>query len=142
MSKTNKQNLIIIIATVFAGILIFLAINYANKSPSRIGDVEENNIEENVNNVSVVDGKQIIEIRAKGGYSPKHTIAKAGIPTILRMNTNGTFDCTSSVRLPSLNISQSLPMSGSTDIDLGTQKVSTLNGTCGMGMYPFDIKFE
>ena len=97
---------------------------------------------ENANNVSVVDGKQIIEIRAKGGYFPVHSLAKAGIPTILRMNTNGTFDCTSSVRIPGLNISQNLPLSGSTDIDLGTQKVSTIQGTCGMGMYPFDIKFE
>ena len=58
------------------------------------------------------------------------------------MNTNGTFDCTSIVRIPKLNISQNLPISGSTDIDLGTQKVATLQGTCGMGMYPFDITFQ
>ncbi len=95
-----------------------------------------------VNNVTIVDGKQIIEIRAKGGYQPRTSIAKAGIPTILRFNTSGTFDCSSSIRIPSMNISKILPQSGSTDIDLGTQESSTLQGTCGMGMYPFEIDFQ
>lgn len=95
-----------------------------------------------VNNVSIVDGKQIIEIQAKGGYTPRKSIAKEGIPTILRMNTSGTFDCSSSVRIPSMNLFKSLPQSGVTDIDLGTQKTGTLNGSCGMGMYPFEIDFQ
>ena len=94
------------------------------------------------NNVTIVDGKQIIEIRAKGGYQPRISLAKAGIPTILRFNTSGTFDCSSSIRIPSLNISKILPQTGVTDIDLGTQKVGTLQGTCGMGMYPFEIDFH
>ena len=96
----------------------------------------------NANNVSIVDGKQIIEITAKGGYQPRRSTAKAGIPTILRFNTSGTFDCSSSVRIPSMDISKSLPQSGSIDIDIGTQKVATLQGTCGMGMYPFEIEFK
>ncbi len=96
----------------------------------------------NVNNVSVVDGKQIIEITARGGYQPRKSIAKAGIPTIIRFNTKGTFDCSSSVRIPSMGISKSLPQTGSTDIDIGTQKVATLKGTCGMGMYPFEVEFQ
>jgi len=94
------------------------------------------------NNVTVVDGKQIIEIRAKGGYQPRKSVAKAGIPTVIRFNTNGTFDCSSSVRIPSMNISKSLPQSGSIDIDIGIQKVATLKGTCGMGMYPFEVEFQ
>src|SRR3989338_5111106 len=68
------------------------------------------------NNVSIVDGKQIIEIRAKGGYLPRRSIAKAGQPTILRFDTNGTFDCSLSVRIPSLGISKTLPISGVSDI--------------------------
>lgn len=95
-----------------------------------------------VNNVSVVDGKQIIEIRAKGGYSPRVTVAKAGIPTIVRFKTDGTFDCSSFVRIPSLNVSQNLSQSGTTDIDLGTPTATTLQGMCGMGMYPFEIDFQ
>ncbi len=96
----------------------------------------------NVNNVSIVDGKQIIEIKARGGFEPAKSIAKAGIPTILRFETSGTFDCSSSVRIPSLNISQSLPQSGSTDIDIGVQQAYNVEGTCGMGMYPFEIDFK
>ena len=98
--------------------------------------------EENIHNVSIVDGKQIIEINTKGGYSPKLSEAKAGMPTTLRFKTNGTFDCSSSVRLSSMNISKILPNTGSTDIDLGTQKLGTLSGTCGMGMYGFAIEFK
>lgn len=96
----------------------------------------------NANNVSIVDGKQIIEITARGGYQPRKSIAKAGIPTIIRFNTKGTFDCSSSIRIPSMGISKSLPQTGSTDIDIGTQKVATLQGTCGMGMYPFEVEFQ
>ncbi|MBU3668854.1 MAG: hypothetical protein FGM57_02720 [Candidatus Taylorbacteria bacterium] len=94
------------------------------------------------NNVTVVDGKQIVEISAKGGYQPRKSIAKAGIPTIIRFDTSGTFDCSSSVRIPSMNISKSLPQTGTTDIDVGSQEVATLQGTCGMGMYPFEVEFK
>lgn len=97
----------------------------------------------NPNNVTLTeDGKQVIEITAKGGYLPRLSIAKAGVPTIIRMNTKGTFDCSSVMRIPKLNISQNLPPSGVTDIDLGIQESGTLVGTCGMGMYPFEILFE
>ncbi len=138
MDKSSKKNLIIIIAIIVAALAIFFAINFTGRSK-----VASSKNEENANNVSMaVDGKQIIEIKAKGGYSPVHSVAKAGVPTILRVNTNGTFDCSSSIRIPNLNISRNLPMSGTTDIDIGAQSVGTFQGTCGMGMYPFDIKFE
>ncbi len=122
----------IIIAIALIGGVIVLG---KNKSSGT-----ENNVP--ANNVSIVDGKQIIEIRAKGGYAPRKSVAKAGVPTILRVNTEGTFDCSSSVRIPKLNISQNLPQSGVTDIDLGSSTVGVLNGTCGMGMYPFEIEFQ
>ncbi len=96
----------------------------------------------NANNVTIVDGKQIVEITAKGGYQPQKSVAKAGIPTILRFDTNGTFDCSSAVRIPSMNITKNLPQSGTTDIDIGSQQVATLQGTCGMGMYPFEVEFQ
>ena len=95
-----------------------------------------------VNNVTIKDGVQIIKIKAKGGYIPRTSIAKAGIPTILRFDTNGTFDCSSSVRIPSMNLSRSLPISGSTDIDLGSPSAGLFRGSCGMGMYPFEVDFQ
>ena len=97
---------------------------------------------DSVQNVSVVDGKQIIEIRAKGGYSPRKSVAKADMPTVLRFTTDGTFDCSSAVTIPSIGVSKNLPPSGSTDIELAHPAVGVLEGTCGMGMYPFEIDFR
>jgi plastocyanin domain-containing protein len=97
---------------------------------------------ENASTVTVKDGKQFIEITAKGGYSPKTSNAKAGLPTILRVKTSRTFDCSSAIRLPSLNISENLPASAVTDIDLGVQQAGILPGTCAMGMYNFEINFQ
>jgi plastocyanin domain-containing protein len=131
--KNTKSIILSILAAI---ILIGGAIYIANSKSSN--QVEGGNI----NNVSIVDGKQIIEIKAKGGFLPRKSIAKAGIPTILRLNTAGTFDCSSSVRIPSLNISKNLPPSGTTDIDLGSPALGILNGACGMGMYPFEIDFQ
>lgn len=93
-------------------------------------------------NVSIVDGVQIISIDAKGGYTPEKTIAKAGIETIIRFNTAATFDCSAAVRIPSLDVTQTLPQSGSTDIAVGVPEPGPLQGSCGMGMYPFEVVFE
>lgn len=92
--------------------------------------------------VEMVDGKQIIQIKAKGGYFPMKVTAKAGMPTTLRVTTKGTFDCSASIRVPSMDISEALPPTGETDIDLGIPKSGKLAGTCGMGMYPFEIDFQ
>ena len=123
---------IIVAVVLIAGAFI---LTKGNSSPETNTNIAQNN-------VTVVDGKQIIEIHAKGGYQPRKSIAKAGMPTVLRFDTSGTFDCSSSVRIPSMNISKVLPQTGSTDIDIGTQQVATLQGTCGMGMYPFEVNFN
>jgi len=102
--------------------------------------VEQNTV--STNNVTIENGVQIVEINAKGGYSPRRSIAKAGVPTVLRVNTNGTFDCSSALRIPSLNISQNLPISGLTDIELPASQTGSLVGSCSMGMYRFEIVFE
>ncbi len=95
----------------------------------------------NIDNVTIVDGKQVVEIKARGGYQPRKSYAKAGIHTVIRFSTSGTFDCSSSVRIPSLNFYKNLPQTGKTDVDIGSPKISTLKGSCGMGMYPFEIEF-
>ncbi|MEI7689024.1 MAG: cupredoxin domain-containing protein [Candidatus Nomurabacteria bacterium] len=156
--KKNKNT---IIAIIIALALIIIAIfsrqgGNNNKErflpePSKNSPVSNNSGSGSIT-IKVTDDKgivkadnpntQIIEIQAKGGYTPRKSIAKAGVPTILRFNTNGTFDCSSSVRIPSMNIFKSLPQSGTTDIDLGTQKTGVLQGMCGMGMYPFEIDFQ
>ncbi len=127
-------------AIIIAGVLIGGAILLTNKGNSSTST--QTAVEENIHNVSIVDGKQIIEIKAKGGYSPRVSVAKANMPTVLRFDTNGTFDCSASVRIPSMNLSKILPNSGTTDIDLGNPKLGMLQGTCGMGMYPFQVNFQ
>lgn len=123
----------VVIAFVFIGGAMYL---------SRSSSASTSNNEPIKENVTMVSGTQIIDLTAKGGYTPRKSIAKAGIPTILRVNTSGTFDCSSSIRIPSMNISQNLPQSGATEIALGSPVAGVLNGTCGMGMYPFEINFQ
>lgn len=95
------------------------------------------------NNVSILDGKQIIAISAKGGYWPKITSAKAGLPTVIKMDTQGTFDCSSALIIPSLSYRKYLPPSGETLIDIPPQKSgATIRGLCAMGMYNFTINFN
>ncbi|MBP9727868.1 MAG: hypothetical protein KBD27_00660 [Candidatus Moranbacteria bacterium] len=124
--------LIVVIALIFGGYL-FMNIT---------GSEEATPISQAESNVSVVDGTQIITLRAKGGYTPKVTVAQSGMPTILRVTTNGTFDCSSALRIPSFKVSRTLPMNGTTDIPLGTLESGVIQGNCGMGMYPFQINVE
>ncbi|MEI7750125.1 MAG: cupredoxin domain-containing protein [Candidatus Moraniibacteriota bacterium] len=89
------------------------------------------------------DGKQIIEIAVKGGYSPKSITAKAGVPTVLRFVTDNTFDCSSSLSIPAINYRNNLPRTGTTDVDVPAQTAgTTLRGACSMGMYSFTVDFE
>lgn len=87
--------------------------------------------------------KQIITIDVKGGYSPQQSSAKAETPTVLRMRTNATFDCSSSLVIPSISYRKMLPASGLTDIEIPAQKAGiVLQGICGMGMYHFAVNFN
>ncbi len=138
----QKTLLSIVIALVIISGALFITMRRDFSDSGLSGD--NNNVRQDVqgNNVSIVDGVQIIEIKARGGYWPRKSIAKAGVPTILRFNTASTFECSSSVRIPSMNITKFLPQSGTTDIDIGIQDAKTLNGSCGMGMYPFEVEFQ
>ncbi|OHB15255.1 MAG: hypothetical protein A2431_01740 [Candidatus Zambryskibacteria bacterium RIFOXYC1_FULL_39_10] len=126
-----------ITSVIIALVLIGGAFIFSKSSPKTTSE----NVA-SVNNVTIENGIQIVEINARGGYLPRKSVAKAGVPTVLRFNTDGTFDCSSSVRIPSLNISRNLPISGLTDIELGDSKLGTLQGSCGMGMYSFEIDFQ
>lgn len=96
-----------------------------------------------VDNVSMSDGKQVVEIAVKGGYTPRSTIAKANTPTILRMKTAGTFDCSSALTIPSIGYKKNLKPSEATDIEIPPQETGTiLQGMCSMGMYSFEVAFN
>ncbi len=123
------------LSIVFAGALIGGAILYSGFGSAGAVDGP-------ANNVNIVDGKQIVEVSVRGGYRPQESTAKAGMPTVLRFSTNGTYDCSSSVRIPSMGFSKFLPSSGTTDVDLGSPQAGVLRGMCGMGMYTFEINFR
>lgn len=93
-------------------------------------------------NVSIIDGVQTITITAKGGYLPRTTIAKAGVPTVLKMDTNGTYDCSIALSIPSIGYRNNLPPQGETLIDVPAQTAGTkIRGVCSMGMYSFTVNF-
>ncbi len=93
--------------------------------------------------VSLIDGQQVIDISAKGGYSPRRVTAKAGIPTILRVNTKGTFDCSASLIIPKLSYQKFLQPSGIEEIAITAEQAQgILQGLCSMGMYNFQVIFQ
>ncbi len=118
-----------------ASLLIFSAFLYS-RSPTEKPRVDS------VFNSTIENGVQIVEIRARGGYEPKRSTAIAGIPTILRFDSKGTFDCSTSVWIPKKDVKKSLNFSGMTDIDIGTPEKGLMRGGCTMGMmYAFEIDF-
>ena len=127
-----------------AALILFGAWYYVNKPTLTEGPVVAEPISvASRDNVSLVDGKQIITITARGGYSPRLTIAKADIPTVLKVETKGTFDCSAALSIRSLNYYKVLGPNEVTTIDLPPQKPgSTFQGLCAMGMYNFEIQFE
>lgn len=93
--------------------------------------------------VSMQGSQQIIDITAKGGYSPRVINAKANTPTTLRVATNGTYDCSSSLVIPKLNYRANLDPTGVREIAIAAdQAQGTLQGVCGMGMYSFKVNFN
>ena len=126
-----------LVSVVVSGLLIGTAFWFVSAKPST------GNTGETAPTASIVDGKQIIDISAKGGYSPRRVVAKAGIPTTLRVSTNGTFDCSASLVIPKLSYQKFLQPSGTEDIAISAEQAQgTLQGLCAMGMYNFQIIFQ
>ena len=125
---TNK----IVLFIITTGLLIFIGIIFSGGSNSKTEQ-----------NVEIKNGFQYIKIDAKGGYSPRTTIAKAGIPTKLIVKTSGAYDCSAALAIHSVGFQKILSQNGETEIDLGVPKAGEpIQGVCGMGMYGFKINFE
>lgn len=133
----NKTVSIIITLALVVGLgIIFIG---GSKSKNNAG----NSTTESAQNTEIKDGIQYITVNAKGGYSPKISSAKAGIPTKLIVKTNGTYDCSASLVIRSLGFQKILSQTGEEVIDIGTpQAGQPLQGVCGMGMYNFLINFS
>jgi plastocyanin domain-containing protein len=133
IKKNTLNNILILIAAIF--IIGFIIILISNLSTS-------NNTAASTATFDST-GKQIIEMTAKGGFTPNLITASADTESLLKVVTKGTFDCSSTLTIPSLGIyNVQLPFTGTKEIAIPPQKPGTeLNGTCSMGMYSFKIKF-
>ncbi len=89
------------------------------------------------------NGVQIVDITARGGYSPRVVRAEAGRETIIRVLTKDTYDCSVSLVIPKLSYEKFLGPSGVEEIVVPPEKAQgTINGLCSMGMYSFKIVFS
>jgi hypothetical protein len=114
--------------------------NYRNATGS---EVEATAITETTSQAVNQTNQQVIEVIASGGYSPRKIEAKAGVPTVLIMKSEGAYGCERAFNIPELKISEILPENGQTQFDLGTHAKGTkLLGVCSMGMYSFQIFFN
>ncbi len=128
------KNKILIIIAFSISLIIILVVALQSKQ-------EKEESKEISSNVTVDQEKQVIHIISKaGGYSPKTVYAKAGVQTVLEIESKNSYGCERAFRIPSFSISQELPTDGKTTFDLGKPS-KNITGTCGMGMYTFKINF-
>ena len=94
-------------------------------------------------NVVFENGVQYIDITARGGYTPRVSKAKAGIPTVIRMETKNSYDCSTALVIPDIKYQKYLKQTGVEEIEIPLEKTEgTLRGMCSMAMYHFQIDFE
>ncbi|KKU79987.1 MAG: Cupredoxin family domain protein [Candidatus Peregrinibacteria bacterium GW2011_GWA2_47_7] len=107
------------------------------------GGGNRGNSQDPAQSVREENGVQIIHILARGGYSPRQIPAKAGKPTRIEVETKGTYDCSSSLMIPSLGYRKQLPPTGVTSLNIAPQPSgATLRGLCSMGMFSFEVIFS
>lgn len=88
------------------------------------------------------DGSQSLAVLASSWYFPLSYTAKAGKPSVLRIYTHKTFDCSRAFSIPSMGVQKLLSPSGVFEVAIPAMKAgATLFGTCSMGMYTFTIQF-
>lgn len=89
-----------------------------------------------------VDGEIILNVN-NDGYFPTTLKAPADRSLILNLVTNKTYSCARDFVIPSLNVYELLPDTGTVQVNLPPQKSGTkMNFTCSMGMYTGVILFE
>ena len=127
------------VALAFVGVIVLLfGVRMVQQSGTSLSSSSQNTAE-----VFEESGVQVIAITAQGGYTPRRITARAGVPTVLRVTTKKTYDCSSSLVIPRLGFSQTLAPTGIQDISVSAEDATgVLQGMCGMGMYTFDVTFS
>lgn len=139
-TSNDTSKLLVVVILAFVGVLIYLIVRLDKATANNPQNSAQAS---NTLATSELNGVQYIDLTAKGGYFPNLINAKADEQTTLRVKTSGTFDCSSSLVIPSLGYRTNLPPTGETNINIPAQKAGTqLLGMCGMGMYRFKINFN
>ncbi|WKZ30525.1 MAG: cupredoxin domain-containing protein [Candidatus Dojkabacteria bacterium] len=140
MSSVNSRGIAIIIVATFLSVILGTYVFFSVSSAGRGENIGQDTALETV--YIREDGVQIVEIKTKGGFSPSQIEAKAGVPTLLRFKTSGTFDCSAALTIPSLGVHQTLPPTADTDIEVVSQDSGAeIIGGCSGGTYGFRVVF-
>ncbi len=132
MQKDIKVSLIL------CGVAIVLLVLFGVLQNNNDASIEASN-----SAVRIENEVQVIDIIAKGGYSPLYVEAMSGVQTEIRVSTNSTYDCSSSLIIPELGYQKTLKPTGTEIISLSiAQAQGTIEGMCAMGMYKFEIVFN
>lgn len=129
------QKVIITLSVFLSFGLIWLALSFDNGGQA--------NVSGNIDAVREENGVQYIRVLARGGYTPNQINAKANMPTVLEIETQGTYDCTAGVVIPELDYQEFLPATGVTEIEIPENlAINSLNLLCSMGMYSATVEFS
>ena len=130
--------LFIIISIGIIGGLLIAAVLVLNSSPKKATSQAVLG-----SSVTMVGDKQVVNIVAKGGFSPSRVELSANKSTTLHISTNDTFDCSNTLIIPSLKKQLSLPANGETEVEIPAQSPGAqINATCSMGMYNLQLNFK
>ncbi|TLN24299.1 hypothetical protein FDZ74_02975 [bacterium] len=95
------------------------------------------------NDLAANPASDVIQINVENGrYSPNVVYAKAGVPVRLELVTDNTQSCTRAFTIPALDVAKILPKSGTTVVEIPSQKAGEMSFTCSMGMYSGVIIFQ
>lgn len=127
------------ILSIVSSLVLIGGIFFISDQPTPSGDGAGAQIQ----NVEIRDGAQYVTILAKGGYFPRVSEIKSGLPTKLIVKTDGTYDCSASLVIRSLGFQKILQPIGEEIIDLGVPEPGgKVQGVCGMGMFSFQIQVD
>lgn len=82
----------------------------------------------------VADAAPTIEV-LNAGYDPENVVVLAGRPVSLKLKTDGVVSCTSTFRIPKLNIKRTLPRTGEVIVQATFPTPGRYTFSCGMGMF-------
>lgn len=111
---------------------IFSKIDLSKESET----VEASSKTASVQNVQIVDGVQVADIKVYATrYDPKKITVKAGTPVKMNLSASGPLGCTSVFVIPSLGITEQLARTGTGSVEFTPEKKGKVTWTCAMGMY-------